>query len=115
MRYKAPLRSTAASCWTVHGSITIATTMSRDEAQAGGARGKTQKAEALNMCWNSSRRAGWNSPHEITFGTYAENWWVWGECPYLTSQAARGKTFQGDTLKSSEGSWSIMCFQSSRR
>ena len=54
--------------------------------------GQTQKALALQYVLELIKSGRLNSPHEQTLGTYAENWWLWGKCPYLTSQAARGKT-----------------------
>jgi hypothetical protein len=53
--------------------------------------GQTHKALALQYVLDLIKSGRLDSPHEISFGTYAEHWWLWGECPYLTSQAARGK------------------------
>lgn len=53
--------------------------------------GQTHKAEALKYVLDLIKAGRLNAPHEQTFGTYATDWWVWGKCPYLTSQATRGK------------------------
>ena len=54
--------------------------------------GQTHKALALKYVLELARTGRLDSPHEQTFGTYAENWWVWGVCSYLESQETRGKT-----------------------
>ena len=64
-----------------------------DGHRAGGrSTGQTTKAQALKYVLELIRTGRLDSPHEITFGTYAENWWVWGRCSYLEGQATRGKT-----------------------
>ena len=66
---------------------------SEDGRRSGGrSTGQTHKALALKYVLELIKMGRLDSPHEITFGIYAENWWVWGKCSYLESQATRGKT-----------------------
>jgi integrase len=54
--------------------------------------GQAHKALALKYVLELIKSGRLDSPQETTFGSYAENWWVWGKCSYLESQATRGQT-----------------------
>jgi hypothetical protein len=53
--------------------------------------GQSTKSAAETWAYEQLKRGLISTGKDITFGKYAEDWWVWGKCRYLKSQQARGK------------------------
>lgn len=80
MRYKAPFRLYRRR---LLDGTTVYSYRYYDEqgrGTAGRSTGQTQKALALQYVLELIKSGRLDSPREQTFGTYAENWWVWGKC-----------------------------------
>jgi integrase len=57
---------------------------------AGRSTGQTSKAAAETWAFEQLKRGLISSPKNITFGKYAEDWWIWDKCPYIKGKIARG-------------------------
>ena len=52
--------------------------------------GQTSKAAAETWAYGQLQRGIIASDKNVTFGKYAEKWWIWDECPYVKSKVSRG-------------------------
>jgi len=53
--------------------------------------GQTSKAAAEVWAVEQIKKGTITNTRDITFGKYAENWWIWDQCRYVKNQLARGK------------------------
>ena len=53
--------------------------------------GQSTKSAAETWAYDQLKKGLIAVGKDITFGKYAEDWWVWDKCRYLKSQKARGK------------------------
>ena len=53
--------------------------------------GETAKARAENWALAQFRDSTITTRTNITFGTYADPWWIWDRCDYIRGKLARGK------------------------
>jgi integrase len=52
--------------------------------------GQTSKAAAETWSYEQLKRGLIATQKNITFGKYAENWWIWDKCEYVKGKIARG-------------------------
>ena len=57
---------------------------------AGRSTGQTSKSVAETWSHEQLKRGLVSPPKDITFGRYAENWWINERCPYIQGKKARG-------------------------
>ena len=57
--------------------------------------GQTSKAAAETWAFEQLKRGIISSPKNITFGKFAEDWWIWDKCPYIKGKIARGGEMSG--------------------
>lgn len=54
--------------------------------------GETTKTRAENWARKEWRTGRLTTRENLTFGTFAEKWWKWGECDYIRGRLDRGKS-----------------------
>jgi len=54
--------------------------------------GETTRTRAENWALQQFREGRVSTRENLTFGTYAATWWVWGKCQYIRGRLARGKS-----------------------
>jgi hypothetical protein len=54
--------------------------------------GLTSKTAAEAWAITKIKEGRVSARSKLTFGQYAEKWWVWGECEYIAGKLARGKS-----------------------
>lgn len=52
--------------------------------------GQTTKSAAETWAFEQLKKGYIVTEKNITFGKFAEDWWVWGKCPYTEAKKARG-------------------------
>lgn len=52
--------------------------------------GQTSKSAAEAWAIEQLKKGVISSDKNVTFGKYAESWWIWDECPYVKSKVSRG-------------------------
>jgi hypothetical protein len=57
---------------------------------AGRSTGQASKAAAENWAYEQLKKGIISSPKNITFGKFAEDWWIWNKCSYIKGKIARG-------------------------
>ncbi len=54
--------------------------------------GETSKTRAENWALKEYKAGRISTRENLTFGTYSEKWWKWGECDFIRGRLARGKS-----------------------
>ena len=63
---------------------------------SGRSTGQTSKAAARRWVRDQIEKRSIVPGKDITFGKYAENWWVWGQCYYISKEILKGRRLSHD-------------------
>lgn len=63
---------------------------------SGRSTGQTSKTAAERWVREQIKKGSIAPGKDITFGKYAENWWIWGKCSYIRKELSKGRRLSHD-------------------